>query len=173
MVRDHKSLLMVINRGDRLWLHRVSRLCELCIRLLGAAQKEDNINPVLRVLEIFTTSDNFSASDEGHGVDYIFRYAAKHSYFESLRSLCDSRIPPLIEETVRPPTAMAGVILDMILRPLKYLLRSEVKLRTEMVERLTAAFFAAPFSEQVKFFVLPALAEMILMIGVLGLKKTA
>ena len=43
-------------------------------------------------------------------------------YFGLVRQLCDKRIPPLLEESCRPPTPLAEAIFNMIIRPLKLLM---------------------------------------------------
>ena len=43
-------------------------------------------------------------------------------YFGLVRRLCDKRIPPLLEESFRPPTPLAEAIFSMITRPLRLLM---------------------------------------------------
>ena len=42
-------------------------------------------------------------------------------YFGLVRRMCDKRIPPLLEESFRPPTPLAEAIFSMIVRPFKLL----------------------------------------------------
>lgn len=41
-------------------------------------------------------------------------------YFTRLRKIVDIKIPPLVEPTTRPPTPLAGCLLDFIIQPLEF-----------------------------------------------------
>ena len=43
----------------------------------------------------------------------------KEKYFRQVRRLIETRIPPLLETTTRPPTPLAGELLNMVARPLQ------------------------------------------------------
>ena len=55
----------------------------------------------------------------------ILKYLMCHcDYFGLVRSLCDKRIPPLLEESCNPPTHLAEAIFKMIIRPLNLLYKT-------------------------------------------------
>merc|ERR1712096_433147 len=80
--------------------------------------------------------------------------------------MCDKRIPPLLEESFRAPTPLAEAIFNMIVRPFKLLrmfitdddLYSKETIKCALLN-LTKSFFSIPFTEQVEFFIIPALAR--------------
>jgi hypothetical protein len=48
-----------------------------------------------------------------------------------MRHLVDRRMPPMIEETLKPPTAMSETILSLILIPLKLISKPDVNTDSE------------------------------------------
>eukprot|EP00095_Tigriopus_kingsejongensis_P006661 maker-scaffold363_size195477-snap-gene-0.52 protein:Tk06661 transcript:maker-scaffold363_size195477-snap-gene-0.52-mRNA-1 annotation:"ubiquitin-protein ligase e3c" len=157
-VKDRDQIARRVSTGEPDECYRVARLCQLCLQLILRASPEENVNPALRILEIFTATATYPAGSD-LAVAQIFRYLIRRDYFECLRSLCDARIPPMIEATSKAPTPLAEIILDLIARPLRLLSQSEQSLRSEIVRRLGRSFFQTEFSEQVRNFILPALSE--------------
>lgn len=165
-VQDRQNIVKNVLEAEdehsrNLWIYRLSKLCQLCLQLILHSSPNENGNPALRILEIFTSCSTFErdgTSSHSDIVTRIFRFLIHRRYFECLRTLCDSRIPPLIEATPKPPTPIAEIILDLISRPLKLLNQTDQNFRSEMVQRLGSAFFQTEFSEQVRNFILPALS---------------
>ncbi len=156
------------------WKHRLGRLLAVVVRALGqaASSTEENVNPMLRLLELSTASPREEMAGLGEGAAsertavsraIFLRHLFPGGYFASLRTLCDARLPPLLDsESPSPPTPMAGAIFDLVVRPVRLARREEDgdgDFGDALRKGLCAAFLAAPFSEQVRLFVLPALAH--------------
>lgn len=138
------------------WRHKLARVLALNLRQFSQAAKEDNINVGLRLMEVATCPQSDSMV-----VTFVFRHLLDgHLYFESVRWLADTRIPPLLAETIKPPTPMAEMILELLLRPLRLMRLSEDKTYQRLlVAGMNANFFGKAFSEQVRLFILPALSN--------------
>lgn len=74
----------------------------------------------LRIIEVFTTPDGekFVGKDSDLYLKEIFAYLVKNSYFQQVRQLIDTKVPPNLEVSSNPPTPMAKWFLEMIQRPL-------------------------------------------------------
>ena len=147
LVSAQEALVAAAESGDPVWRHRVVSLIRMALDTLARPPPSDNnkenLNPLLRVLEILTGVGSDAARA-------ILGRLFSLGYFSSLRSLCDRRVPPLLEETVRPPVPLAGLILNMLLRPLKLLTGdTTAEYRRSMRKGLCEAFFAREFSQQV------------------------
>ncbi len=132
----------------------MARLLNLALAFVATAPPDENVATPLRLIEIFTSSSSTVQLK-------MFQYLVSKDYFGNVRRLCDARIPPLMSETSRPPTPLSATILAMVTRPLD-LLDDEPTLTDfakEALLNLTQRFFVTPFTEQVDFFVIPALAE--------------
>merc|ERR1719210_2904452 len=64
--------------------------------------------PPLRLLEEFTRESNYP-NNGNKVVARMYRHLfTKEKYFKQVRRLIETRIPPLLETTTRPPTALGG-----------------------------------------------------------------
>jgi hypothetical protein len=151
------AILKELQSPSSPWHYKMTRLLHLCVETFQASGQSENINPCLRVFEIFST-ENRDGCSKDDCIRY-FTYLLPRGYFESIRRLCDSRVPPIIDETSRPPTPMAELIFELITRPLKLMQGAEKSFKVLLAQSLNAAFFAQEFTEQVKLFILPALAN--------------
>ena len=94
---------------DPQWVYRVAAVMKACLSSFKhSASSADNINPQLRMMEVFSSSSP------------VFKYLLSNDlYYSGLRTLCDSRIPSsLTEETLQPPTPIAELVLALIMNPL-------------------------------------------------------
>lgn len=57
----------------------------------------------------------------------IYKYLVPREYFGTVRTIIDSRVPPVMSETIRPPTPLAGEILQMVLTPVHLAAQSQVE----------------------------------------------
>ena len=90
-------------------MYRVAAVMKACLSSFKhSASSADNINPQLRMMEVFSSSSP------------VFKYLLSNDlYYSGLRTLCDSRIPSsLTEETLQPPTPIAELVLALIMNPL-------------------------------------------------------
>jgi hypothetical protein len=82
-----------------------------CLRSFKyAAAAGDNLNPHLRMMEVFSCSAP------------VYKYLVdKDTYYSGLRVLCDTRVPSsLDEETLQAPTPLAELVVTLIMRPLEF-----------------------------------------------------
>ena len=102
----HRSILLKMLAEDPQWVYRVAAVMKAC--LSSFKNSADNVNPQLRMMEVFSASSP------------VFRYLLSNDlYYSGLRTLCDSRIPSsLTEETLQPPTPIAELVLALIMNPL-------------------------------------------------------
>ena len=131
---------------DSQWVYRVAAVMKACLSSFKhSASSADNINPQLRMMEVFSSSSS------------VFKYLLSNDlYYSGLRTLCDSRIPSsLTEETLQPPTPIAELVVALIMNPLVH----DRATRTMAFRSLTAEFFERPLSPQVRFHVLPVLSH--------------
>ena len=56
----------------------------------------------------------------------IYKYLVSRKYFSLVRLIIDSRVPPVLSETTRPPTPLAGEILQMVLNPVNIAVQATV-----------------------------------------------
>ena len=76
-----------------------------------------------------------------------------------LRKLCDARIPPLMSETSKPPTPMAETLYSLIMIPFSLLCNDNSQFCNNVLQNLTENFLSHEFSEQVDYFIIPALSQ--------------
>lgn len=83
----------------------------------------DSIAVSLRMLEIFTSMEvikNVLNEEKAKIlVARIFIYLVGKNYFKSLKFLIDEKTPPLLCESVEPPTPLIACLFDLLLRPLQ------------------------------------------------------
>ena len=119
LIRDRKHLVPLIESHNE-WKYILCKMCLSCLQLIASTA---SISTCLRFLEIYTSRSTFAAGDV---VTRIYQYLMPRQYFGTVRVIIDSRVPPVMSETVRPPTAVAGEILQMILNPLTVANQSQV-----------------------------------------------
>ena len=78
---------------------------------------------IFRFLEIYTAKTTYSTPAI---VTKIYKYLIPREYFVTVRTIIDSRVPPVMSKTVRPPTPVAGEILRMVLSPVSVAYSSQV-----------------------------------------------
>ena len=144
----HRTTLSKVLSEDSQWVYRIAAVMKACLASFKySASSGENINPQLRMMEVFSSSAP------------IYKYLlSNHLYYSGLRMLCDSRIPSsLTEETLQPPTPIADLVVGLITNPLVHV--TERSFRTKAFASLTAEFFVRPLSPQVRFYVLPVLSH--------------
>jgi ubiquitin-protein ligase E3 C len=156
VVRQRQLVLGLLLEGDAAWLSLMCRLLSLAVAHL--ANSTENVTSSLRLLEIFTSPSSYPA-DQGALVTKIYKHLLDKEYFSRIRILIDCKIPPLLEETLQPPTPVSGEILQMLLRPLQVVGSLQDR---GMVSKILAQFsnhiLSSPFSDQVRLFILPSLS---------------
>lgn len=81
-----------------------------------ATSTTQSIGTCLRFIEIYTSAKTYSKSSII--LCKIYKFLVVRKYFAMVRTIVESRIPPVLEETVRAPTPLAEEILRMLDSPL-------------------------------------------------------
>ena len=133
----HRELLLPAIAQDSGWCFLMCRLLGHATHILSTTDSNASLAPPLRVLEEFTRESNYPQNG-GKVVAKMYRHLfTKEKYFRQVllavllfsvkstythfqvRRLIETRIPPLLETTTRPPTPLAGELLNMVARPLQ------------------------------------------------------
>ncbi|XP_053963123.1 ubiquitin-protein ligase E3C [Anastrepha ludens] len=140
-----------------IWLHRLKKLLDICITQMTLPHALPAIP--LRMLEVFTATSVVEKymEDETRVQGYlqvVFSFLVKRKYFERLRQLMETKCPPLDGETLHTPSPFAEAIFQLMLRPL--LIREKL---FSIYEEFSKHILAKPFSDPIRNYVLPSLAE--------------
>ncbi|KAJ1099719.1 hypothetical protein NDU88_004818 [Pleurodeles waltl] len=152
---------------QRTCLFQIKRLLGLCCRLLQHCN-EDNLNVALplRMIEVFSSESTYlpelqDASYVASIVEQILHYMIKKGYYRSFYLLIHCKLPPSIEYTDVSRVPTAKILLENVLKPLHFLYRSCPEgARIQIFTAFTEEFLAAPFTDQIFNFIIPALADI-------------
>jgi len=154
LVKERQRLVPLIESSSA-WQHVLCKLTLSCLRFIATTTQP--ISSCLRFLEIYTAKTTYSTPVI---VTKIYKYLIPREYFLTVRTIIDSRVPPVMSATVRPPTPVAGEILRMVLSPVSVAYSSQdADFKQEMFTSLAREILAAAQSEQIQLFILPALAS--------------
>ncbi|XP_067628842.1 ubiquitin-protein ligase E3C [Eurosta solidaginis] len=153
----HPERLLRNSSTEFIWLHRLKKLLDICITQMTLPQTSPAIP--LRMLEIFTSATVLEQymEDEARVQAYlgvVFSFLMRHEYFGRLRQLMEAKCPPLDGETLHAPSPFAEALFQLMLRPL--LLKSKI---SGIYEDFCKHILAKPFSDSIRNYVLPSLAE--------------
>jgi len=169
-VASKGSLVPVVAKSGGLydWPFRVARLLIACMSYMAKASSQDTISSTLRFVEVYSSPETYDVNVDGAQVDsnqvvpVLYSHLMTKDYFGYARQVCDARVPPLLQETFKPPTQHAEAVLTMISRPIN-VLNSYSSITHDIREKgmlnLVDKIFAQPFSEQIELFILPALSQ--------------
>ena len=102
----------------------------------------------LRLVQVFT--DGSSYSDNGQIIlCKIYKYLVRENYYEKVRRLVDTKIPPVMESTTRAPTPLSQEVFQMIVRPLSICHVSD-DVSSKILLQLCQNIFGKQLSDQVK-----------------------
>ena len=157
----HRELLLPAIAQDSGWCFLMCRLLGHATHILSTTDSNASLAPPLRLLEEFTRESNYPKNG-GRVVARMYRHLfTKEKYFRQVRRLIETRIPPLLETTTRPPTPLAGELLNMVARPLQAVQELQDRaLTSEMMHQLCQEFLSPDPSDQVHLFLLPSLASL-------------
>lgn len=115
------------------------------------------------MLEIFTSEEQLSKHLNDKTVvrgflEDTYTYLVKRNYFKMVRQMIDEKVPPLYEPIVTPPNALSDTLLQMIIQPLK-LVNSLNGCSKQIILAFIETFMSSEFSDPIKFFVIPSLAN--------------
>ena len=101
-------------------------------------------------MQVFTCQENYLANGLTI-LTKIYKFLIKDSYFSKIRQLINTKIPPLLSVTTRPPTPVSEEILQMILRPLNIVDGVQDRaLVNDILRQLCENIFCPEFTEQVR-----------------------
>ncbi|MBZ3869342.1 Ubiquitin-protein ligase E3C [Sciurus carolinensis] len=147
-------------------LFQIKRLMSLCCRLLQSCS-DDSLNAALpmRMLEVFSSESTYLPvlGDAGYVasvIEQILHYMVHNGYYRSLYLLINSKLPSSIEYSDLSRVPIAKVLLENVLKPLHFTYSSCPEgARQQVFSAFTEEFLAAPFTDQIFRFVVPALAD--------------
>uniref|UniRef100_A0A8D2AZN5 Ubiquitin-protein ligase E3C n=1 Tax=Sciurus vulgaris TaxID=55149 RepID=A0A8D2AZN5_SCIVU len=147
-------------------LFQIKRLMSLCCRLLQSCN-DDSLNAALpmRMLEVFSSESTYLPvlGDAGYVasvIEQILHYMVHNGYYRSLYLLINSKLPSSIEYSDLSRVPIAKVLLENVLKPLHFTYSSCPEgARQQVFSAFTEEFLAAPFTDQIFRFVVPALAD--------------
>ncbi|XP_036288604.1 ubiquitin-protein ligase E3C isoform X7 [Pipistrellus kuhlii] len=164
----HSSLFVQqLDGSDRLTcLFQIKRLMSLCCRLLQNCN-DDSLNVALpmRMLEVFSSEKTYlpvlqDASYVVSVIEQVLHYMIQNGYYRSLYLLINSKLPSSIEYSDLSRVPIAEVLLENVLKPLHFTYNSCPEgARQQVFSAFTEECLAAPFTEQIFHFIIPALAD--------------
>lgn len=115
------------------------------------------------MLEIFTSEEQLTKHLKDRTVviaflENVYSYLVKQNYFKLLRLIIDEKVPPLYEPVVSPPNALSDALLSLTMQPLK-LVNSLNGCSKQIILAFIESFMACEFSDPIKYFVIPSLAN--------------
>jgi len=156
LVKQRQEVLEVMLM-DTDWQFLVCRLLSVATSYL--LDTKENLASSLRFMQVFTCQKNYSANGLSI-LTKVYKFLIKDSYFEKIRKLIDTKIPPLLSATTKPPTPVSEEILQMVLRPLDIVDSVQDKaMVNDILRQLCENLFCKEFTEQVRLFILPSLAS--------------
>ncbi|XP_075215548.1 ubiquitin-protein ligase E3C [Lycorma delicatula] len=165
VLRHHEELLVVLCQTDTTWKWRVRRLLFLNLEfLVSQSNSRELLATPLRLFEVFTSRESLEKSLTTEQTTLlliqIFTHLVQKGYIDSVRRLLDEHTPPLLEPSSKPPTPLAGSLLNMIQRPIMLVNQTDDAYFNELVMvELCRNVLSCDMSEPVKWFLLPALSE--------------
>lgn len=146
---------------DYVWLHRIKKLLNICIQQLSVPVGAQTLP--LRLLETLTSVSFIERHVENeqliqYYLERIFTFLVKDNYYKHLRRLLELKCPPLDCECLRAPNPFVEALMQLVLRPLLLNAANDAHIAT-IYGGFVRHILSAPFSEAVRFFLIPGLAE--------------
>ncbi|XP_038415764.1 ubiquitin-protein ligase E3C isoform X2 [Canis lupus familiaris] len=165
--QNEDSKRLQLDGSERLTcLFQIKRLMSLCCRLLQNCN-DDSLNVALpmRMLEVFSSENTYlpvlhDASYVVSIIEQILHYMIQNGYYRSLYLLINSKLPSSIEYSDLSRVPIANILLENVLKPLHFTYNSCPEgARQQVFSAFTEEFLAAPFTDQIFHFIIPALAD--------------
>ena len=110
---------------------------------------KENLASSLRFIQVFTSQENYTTNGLAI-LTKIYKFLIKDSYFVKIRQLIDTKIPPILAPTTKPPTPLSEEILQMVLRPLDIVDSVQDRaMVNDILRQLSEHMFCKELSEQV------------------------
>ncbi|XP_020865303.1 ubiquitin-protein ligase E3C isoform X4 [Phascolarctos cinereus] len=168
LIKQSSQFLKQLDGPDRLTcLFQIKRLLGLCCRLLQNCN-DDSLNVALpmRMLEVFSSENTYlpvlqDASYVASLIEQILHYMIQKGYYRSLYLLINNKLPSSIEYSDISRVPIAKILLENILKPLHFTYSSCPEgARQQIFAAFTEEFLAAPFTDQIFHFIIPALTDV-------------
>uniref|UniRef100_A0A8C8RX40 Ubiquitin-protein ligase E3C n=1 Tax=Pelusios castaneus TaxID=367368 RepID=A0A8C8RX40_9SAUR len=168
LIKQSSQFVKQLDGPDRLTcLFQIKRLLGLCCRLLQNCN-DDSLNVALpmRMLEVFSSENTYlpvlqDANYVASLIEQILHYMVQKGYYRSLYLLINNKLPSIIEYSDVSRVPMAKILLENVLKPLHFTYISCPEgARQQIFAAFTEEFLAAPFTDQIFHFIIPALADV-------------
>nr|XP_048693579.1 ubiquitin-protein ligase E3C isoform X2 [Caretta caretta] len=168
LIKQSSQFVKQLDGPDRLTcLFQIKRLLGLCCRLLQNCN-DDSLNVALpmRMLEVFSSENTYlpvlqDANYVASLFEQILHYMVQKGYYRSLYLLINNKLPSSIEYSDVSRVPIAKILLENVLKPLHFTYSSCPEgARQQIFAAFTEEFLAAPFTDQIFHFIIPALADV-------------
>ncbi|XP_075778864.1 ubiquitin-protein ligase E3C [Pelodiscus sinensis] len=168
LIKQSSQFVKQLDGPDRLTcLFQIKRLLGLCCRLLQNCN-DDSLNVALpmRMLEVFSSENTYlpvlqDANYVASLIEQILHYMVQKGYYRSLYLLINNKLPSSIEYSDVSRVPIAKILLENVLKPLHFTYSSCPEgARQQIFAAFTEEFLAAPFTDQIFHFIIPALADV-------------
>ncbi|KAM9165158.1 ubiquitin-protein ligase E3C [Pangshura tecta] len=168
LIKQSSQFVKQLDGPDRLTcLFQIKRLLGLCCRLLQNCN-DDSLNVALpmRMLEVFSSENTYlpvlqDANYVASIFEQILHYMVQKGYYRSLYLLINNKLPSSIEYSDVSRVPIAKILLENVLKPLHFTYSSCPEgARQQIFAAFTEEFLAAPFTDQIFHFIIPALADV-------------
>ncbi|XP_054046383.1 ubiquitin-protein ligase E3C [Rissa tridactyla] len=168
LIKQSSQFVKQLDGPDRLTcLFQIKRLLGLCCRLLQNCN-DDSLNVALpmRMLEVFSSENTYlpvlqDVSYVTSLIEQILHYMIQKGYYKSLYLLINNKLPSSIEYSDVSRVPVAKILLENVLKPLHFTYSScPGGARQQIFAAFTEEFLAAPFTDQIFHFIIPALADV-------------
>ncbi|XP_044150349.1 LOW QUALITY PROTEIN: ubiquitin-protein ligase E3C-like [Bufo gargarizans] len=167
LIKYNSQFVKHLAGPDRLTcLYQIKRLLGLCCRLLQHCY-DDSINVALpmRMVEVFSSENTYlpvlqDAVTVASLVEQILHYMIQKGYYRSLFLLINNKLPSSVEYTDVSRVPIAKILLENVMKPLHFTYNScSDSARQQVFTAFTREFLAAPYTDQIFQFIIPALAD--------------
>ncbi|OCT75503.1 ubiquitin-protein ligase E3C [Xenopus laevis] len=168
LIKQNSQFVKQLIGPDRLTcLYQIKRLLGLCCRLLQQCH-DDSMNVALpmRMLEVFSSEVTYlpvlqNTEYVASLIEQILHYMIQKGYYRSLYLLINNKLPPSVDYTDVSRVPIAKVLLENVMKPLHFTYNSCPEgTRQQVFTAFTEEFLAAPYTDQIFHFIIPALADL-------------
>ncbi|XP_066441455.1 ubiquitin-protein ligase E3C isoform X2 [Eleutherodactylus coqui] len=167
LIKHNSQFVKQLTGPDKLTcLYQIKRLLGLCCRLLLHCH-DDGLNVALpmRMVEVFSSENTYlavlqDAVTVASLVEQILHYMIQKGYYRSLYLLINNKLPSSIDYSDVSRVPIAKVLLENVMKPLHFTYGScSDCARQQVFSAFTREFLAAPYTDQIFHFIIPALAD--------------
>ncbi|XP_030204632.1 ubiquitin-protein ligase E3C isoform X1 [Gadus morhua] len=167
LVKHHGQFVSLLAGPQRqTCLFQIKRILGFCCRVLLNCREESlNVSVPMRMLEVFSSQRTYlpalgDADSVASLLEQILHSMVQKGYYRSLYALVNHRLPSSLEYSGAPSVPLANTLLEHLLRPLLFSYTSCTPgARQSVFGAFTEDFIAAPLTEQIFHFFIPALAD--------------